>query len=69
VYNYTKPSITVLTADLKFTDKVGEFEYTIGGNATTMFTQGLLNMMNTTYRWAYQQHKGKAADAIYGIGL
>ena len=65
-YNFTKTQYNGLTADLKFTDKVGEFEYTIGGNATTMYSKAL-KYDEPTYRSAYQQHKGKAADAIFGL--
>jgi hypothetical protein len=64
--NYNKTQYNGVTADLHFTDKVGELEYTIGGNVTTMFSK-LLRYDEPTYRYAYQQHKGKAADAIFGL--
>ena len=65
-YNYAKTQYNGITADLHYTDKIGEVEYTIGGNATTMFSKAL-KYDEPTYRWAYQQHAGKAADAIFGL--
>ena len=64
--NYTKTQYNGVTADLHYTDKVGELEYTIGANATTMIPKAL-RYDEPTYRWAYQQHAGKAADAIFGM--
>jgi TonB-linked SusC/RagA family outer membrane protein len=65
-YNFTKTRYNMFTLDLHFTDKVGEFEYTIGANATTS-TSKREKYDEPDYRFAYQKRTGKPADAIFGM--
>ena len=65
-YNFNKTQYNGVTADLHFTNRVGEFEYTIGANATTTLSKAL-KYDEPNYRSDYQKHTGKAADAIFGM--
>jgi hypothetical protein len=64
-YNYNKTRYNMLTADLHYTNQIGELQYTIGGNATTSKgTREKYDEIN--YRNDYQKRTGKASDAIFG---
>jgi TonB-linked SusC/RagA family outer membrane protein len=65
-YNYNKTRYNMVTADIHYTDKVGDFEYTIGVNATT--SKGIREKYDEpNYRSDYQKRTGKPSDAIFGM--
>ncbi len=64
-YNYNKTRYNMVTADLHFSDRIGELQYSIGGNATT--SKGTrVKYDEANYRNDYQKRTGKASDAIFG---
>jgi TonB-linked SusC/RagA family outer membrane protein len=65
-YNYTQIKGQVLMADLMFTQKVGDFTISIGGNATTGVNK-LVKYDESNYRFDYQKRTGKPSDAIFGL--
>lgn len=63
--NYTQTGYNSLTTDLQYSDKIGEFQFTVGVNATT--TAGKrLQYDEPNYTYEYQKRTGKASDAIFG---
>ena len=65
-YNYTKTGWNLVTTDLQYTDKAGDFEYTIGANVTTSVSKRL-KYDEPNYRFDYQNRTGKPSDAIFGF--
>jgi hypothetical protein len=55
-----------LYGDIQYTQKVGDFEISIGGNATTSRWK-TLNYDEPNYRFSYQFRSGKPTDAIFGF--
>jgi TonB-linked SusC/RagA family outer membrane protein len=64
--NFTKTAYDGVTFDLAYTEKVGDFQFTIGGNATSM-AGTRLKYDEPNYRNEYQVRTGKASDAIFGL--
>jgi hypothetical protein len=65
--NFTRTSYNGLTIDLDYAAKrVGDFQFTIGGNATTMVGKRL-KYDEPNYRYDYQKRTGKASDAMFGL--
>jgi len=65
-YNYTQTRYNMITADLKFSGRSGNFSYTIGANAaTTVSTR--VKYDEPDYRFDYQNRTGKPSDAIFGF--
>jgi TonB-linked SusC/RagA family outer membrane protein len=63
--NYAKNKYNSLTADLQYTEKIGNFQFTVGANATT--TKGIRVVYDEpNYRNEYQVRTGKPTDAIFG---
>jgi TonB-linked SusC/RagA family outer membrane protein len=65
-YNYNKTRTNAFMTDLGFSQKVGEFVVTIGGNATLPFSKRV-KYDEPNYRFDYQFRTGKASDAIFGL--
>jgi TonB-linked SusC/RagA family outer membrane protein len=65
-YNYTKTAGNWVMGDLRYTDKIGDFEFSVGGNATTGSTKRL-KYDEPNYRFDYQKRTGKPDDAIFGM--
>jgi TonB-linked SusC/RagA family outer membrane protein len=65
-YNYTRTGYNMVTADIHYSDKAGDFEYTIGANATISVSKRL-KYDEPNYRFDYQKHTGKPSDAIFGM--
>ncbi len=65
-YNFTKTQYNMVTLDLKYSDQIGDFEYSIGANATTSVSNRL-KYDEPAYRFDYQKRTGKVADAIFGM--
>jgi TonB-linked SusC/RagA family outer membrane protein len=65
-FNLTTTRTNMLTIDLKYSDKAGDFYYTIGVNATTA-TGKLIKYDEPNYRFDYQKFTGKVYDAIFGL--
>jgi TonB-linked SusC/RagA family outer membrane protein len=65
-YNYTKTRYNMVTIDLKYSDKIGDFEYSIGANATTSVGTRV-KYDEPNYRFDYQKRTGKVSDAIFGM--
>lgn len=55
-----------LFGDIHYTQKVGDLEITIGGNATTSVWK-TVNADEPNYRFPYQFRSGKLSDAIFGF--
>jgi TonB-linked SusC/RagA family outer membrane protein len=65
-YNYTKTRYNMVTADLHFSDKTGNFEYTLGVNGT--YNKGTRERYDEpNYRFDFQKRTGKPSDAIFGM--
>jgi TonB-linked SusC/RagA family outer membrane protein len=64
-YNYTNTRYNMFTTDLRYSDKVGEIEYSIGANATVS-TSKRLRYDEPANRWDYQNRTGRPSDAIFG---
>ena len=65
-YNFTKTGTNMVTADLRYSDKKGDFEYSIGANVTTGVSTRL-KYDEPNYRFDYQKRTGKVSDAIFGM--
>jgi hypothetical protein len=65
-YNFNNTRYNMLTADLRYTDKSGDLEYSFGLNAT--YNKGIREKYDEqNYRDAYQKRTGKPSDAIFGM--
>ena len=64
-YNYNQTRYHAVGADFTFTDKIGEFEYSIGGNITAPWSERI-KYDQPNYRFDYQTRIGKPSDAIFG---
>lgn len=65
-YNYTQTRYNMITADLRFSGRSGNFSYIIGANAaTTVSTRVKYDEPN--YRFDYQNRTGRPSDAIFGF--
>ncbi len=64
-YNYDKIQYSGLETGLQFTDRIGKFGYTIGGNATVQDTKILKND-EPNYRETYLSRIGLSADSWFG---
>ncbi len=65
-YNFTKTRYNMVTADIRYSDRKGDFSYTVGVNATTRVgTREKYDEPN--YRFDYQKRTGKVSDAIFGL--
>lgn len=63
--NYAESKHNSVTVDFKYTDKIGNLEFTLGGNATTV--KGTrIKYDEPNYRFDYQKRTGKPTDAIFG---
>ena len=63
--NYAKSTYNSFTADIQYSDMIGELKYTLGVNATA--TKGIRDKYDQpNYRFDYQNRIGKATDAIFG---
>jgi TonB-linked SusC/RagA family outer membrane protein len=63
--NFATSEYNSFTADIKWADKIGAFQYSLGANAT--FVKGTrLKYDEPNYRFDYQRRTGKATDAIFG---
>jgi TonB-linked SusC/RagA family outer membrane protein len=65
-YNYTQTRYNMITADLKFSGRSGDFSYIIGANATTTISNRV-KYDEPNYRFDYQNRTGKPSDAIFGF--
>ena len=64
--NYNSWSYRGIELGLKFKDKVGDFRYTVGGNAYTQKPM-VEQLDEPNYRNDYQKATGKASDLIRGL--
>jgi TonB-linked SusC/RagA family outer membrane protein len=65
-YNFNNTRYNMLTADVQYSDKSGELEYSIGANAT--YNKGIREKYDEpNYRFDYQKRTGKPSDAIFGM--
>ena len=63
--NYARSTYNSFTADLQYSDKIGELKFSLGVNATA--SKGIRNVYDQpNYRFDYQNRTGKATDAIFG---
>jgi TonB-linked SusC/RagA family outer membrane protein len=63
--NFAESKYNSVTADLQYSDKFGQFEFTLGANATA--TKGIrVKYDEPNYRFDYQKRTGKTTDAIFG---
>jgi TonB-linked SusC/RagA family outer membrane protein len=65
-YNNNKYSYNMVTMDLHYSDKAGDFEYTIGANAATSAGK-IVKYDEPNYRFDYQSRIGRPTDAIFGL--
>ncbi len=65
-YNYNKNQGAYLMTDLVFTQKIGQFTFSLGGNVTTGLTKRL-KYDEPNYRYDYQKRTGRPSDAIFGL--
>jgi len=63
--NYNSTRYTGIESSIQYTDKIGKFEYSIGGNATTQKSE-IVKLDEPNYRFPYQKHLGQSANAYYG---
>lgn len=64
-YNYNKTKYYGLETGMQYTDKAGDFIFSIGGNATVQNSERLI-YDEPNFRFAYQSRVGKPTDAYYG---
>lgn len=64
--NLGKTKYNGLESSIRFSDKVGKFNYAIGGNATYQNSKVLVND-DPNYRNDYQIRTGKPTDAYFGL--
>jgi hypothetical protein len=63
--NFAENKYNSVTADFKYSDKIGGLEFILGGNATV--TKGIrVKYDEPNYRFDYQKRTGKPTDAIFG---
>jgi TonB-linked SusC/RagA family outer membrane protein len=65
-YNYNAYKVNALRMDLNFTEKVGDLQITVGGNASIPKSKRV-KYDEPNYRYDYQFRTGKPADAIFGF--
>ena len=64
-FNYGKTRYFGVEAGVKFNEYVGNFGYSLGGNATIMNSK-LVKYDDPVYRYDYQYHTGTAVDTYWG---
>ena len=65
-YNYNNTRYNMVTADVNYTNSVGQVEFTIGGNAT--YNKGIREKYDeANSRYDYQLRTGRPSDAIFGL--
>ena len=64
--NYNQTRYTGVEAALQFTDDLGDFKYSFGGNATIQDSK-YERYDEPNYRYDYQFRTGQSADAIWGL--
>jgi TonB-linked SusC/RagA family outer membrane protein len=65
-YNYNNTRFYGVELGLQYTNKIGSFKYSIGGNANIQDSK-VLKVDEPAYRYAYQSKVGNPADAYYGL--
>ena len=65
-YNFNKIRYTGLEMGIQYTDNMGQFRYSLGGNGT-MQNSKVEKFDEPQYRYDYQIRTGKAADTYYGL--
>jgi len=64
--NFAKSKYNSVTADLRYTDKIGGLQFTLGANGT--YVKGTrLKYDEPNYRNEYQVRTGRPTDAIFGL--
>lgn len=66
LFNYNKTRYFGLETRIQFTNSIGKFEYSIGGNATIQNSK-YVKFDEPNYRFAYQFHTGTATDTYWGL--
>jgi TonB-linked SusC/RagA family outer membrane protein len=64
--NFAKSKYNSLTADLRYTDKIGGLQFTLGANGT-LVKGTRLKYDEPNYRNEYQVRTGRPTDAIFGL--
>jgi TonB-linked SusC/RagA family outer membrane protein len=65
-YNYNDVRYYGVETTLRYTDKVGDFKYSIGGNAAFQKTR-YEKIDEPNYRYAYQSRLGQPIDGYWGL--
>ncbi len=63
--NYNKTRYTGIECAIQYTEKIGKFEFSMGGNATTQQSE-IVKIDEPNYRFPYQSKLGQSANAYYG---
>lgn len=64
-YNFTVTKTNAFRTDLIYSEKIGDFQFSIGGNASAP-VQKREKYDEPNYRFDYQKRTGKVSDAIFG---
>lgn len=64
--NYNSTMRHGLEASIGWSDKVGDFSYSVGGWASTLYSK-VLKIDQVNYKEAYRNRVGKSATAIWGL--
>jgi hypothetical protein len=64
-YNYTNTRYYGLETGVQYTNKIGEFSYSFGGNATIQNTE-YVDFDEPNYRFDYQKREGNPVDSYFG---
>lgn len=65
LFNFNAIRYTGLEIDIQYTDKAGQFKYSLGGNATVQNSK-YEKYDEPAYRTEYQHRTGKATDTYFG---
>jgi TonB-linked SusC/RagA family outer membrane protein len=65
-FNYNKTRYTGIESAIQYTDKIGNLQFSIGGNITTQASE-VVKLDEPNYRFPYQSQVGQSANALYGL--
>ena len=65
-YNFNSINYSGFEVALKYSDHIGNFKYSLGGNATIQDSK-YVKVDEPAYKFAYQSHLGQPIDGIYGL--